>query len=85
MPTLKVKMTKYEHWEAKIGTQSFTPLEILDLQDAVRNREASVTLDDKYRGHRVFLLTYTDLTFHYQPERDFAPRGTLTIKRFLEG
>lgn len=73
-------MAKSEAWEARIGTQSFNPLEIQVLQDAVRNREPLVKLDAK----RTFLLTYTELTVHYQPERGFAPRGNLEIKRLLE-
>lgn len=74
-------MTKGEEWEDRLGTSSFNPLDILELQDAVRASSPSVVLS----GNRVFVLTYSPGVVHYKPERGFAPCGHLQIDRLLKG
>lgn len=73
-----------ESWEAKIGTSSFDPLTVMDLQDAVRQRRKQVILND-----RKFLLSYYQVNgeakVYYSPAGPiFAPSGHLDIKRLLE-
>lgn len=73
--------SRQEEWNARLGSTYLDPLQVIDLQDAIRDRKKSVTV----QGTK-FLLTYTNSnTVYYQPadDRFFTPAGYLDIKRFL--
>jgi hypothetical protein len=75
---------KPEEWESRLGTTSFNPLEVFDLQDAVKSQQPTADLQG-----RVFLLSYSvrnnEEVVYYRPERGFAPCGYLNVRRFLGG
>lgn len=76
-----MKKHKQEPWAAKLGTTTLDPLQVMDLQDAVRARKKTAVVQGKK-----FLLSYKGEQVYYQPAEDgvFAPSGYLDIKRFLE-
>lgn len=86
MSTLRARKPKSEEWETRLGTSGFNPLDVLELQDAVRNREHSVHLTD---SNQTLILTYKVRSdgevVHYKPERGFVPIGTLNIDHLLRG
>jgi hypothetical protein len=70
---------KPEEWEEKLGTSYLNPLQVLDMQDAIRERKEFAIVDGymfsfKYEGNRVF----------YKPVDKETPTGYLTIDKFLE-
>lgn len=71
---------KYEPWEAALGLTSFNPLEAMQLQDAIRNREETVLL-----GSKTFALHYRDDKVHYSPVEGYVPCGWLDIERMEKG
>ena len=70
-----------EPWTAKLGTSALDPLEVIDLQEAIRARKKKADVQG-----RKFLLTYIgNTTVYYRPAGDeFVPAGYLDISRFLE-
>jgi hypothetical protein len=78
-----MKHRREEKWESKLGTSSFDPLEVIELQDAIRQRIVVARI-----GGRQFELTYYSAEdgekVHYSPLEGFVPSGNLDIKRFLE-
>lgn len=70
-----------EKWQAKVGTSSFNPLEIMDLQDAVKLRKKKIKL-----GEREFILEYREdgKVVYYHPSDGFAPAGYIEIRRLME-
>jgi len=75
------KHHKWEGWQSRLGTSALDPLQVMDMQEAIRKRRKSVIVQGKE-----FLLTYYgDNHVYYRPGDDsFAPAGHLNIKRFLE-
>jgi hypothetical protein len=75
---------KVEPWQAKLGTSTFNPLQVIDMQTALRKRAKSAVVQG-----RKFLLTYykvkEEQKVFYRPADDsFAPAGHLDVDRFLE-
>ncbi len=75
---------KPEEWQSKLGTSTFDPLQVQDMQDAISHHLTTVSV-----GGRKFLLTYYTTSdgdkVYYRPADDsFAPAGHLDIKKFLE-
>ena len=73
------KLKKEEPWQTALGTKVFNPLQAMDMQDAIRKKAKSVTIDGKK-----FVLSYKlKGKVFYRPEHDFAPCGYLDIDNFL--
>jgi len=73
-----------EIWQSRLGTNTFNPLEAMELQDAIRKHASSIKLRDKK-----FLLTYykvgNNKKVFYRPADDsFVPAGHLDIQQFLK-
>lgn len=75
------KRKKTEVWQSRLGTSAFNPLEVLDMQDAVKKRAKFVTI-----GGTKFTLSYKHSgKVFYKPVNAFAPSGYLDIEQFLRG
>jgi len=74
-----MKRNQEEDWQANLGTKNFDPLQIMDLQEAIGKRAASVELSG-----RKFTLNYEGEKVFYMPTEGFTPCGYLIIKQFLE-
>jgi hypothetical protein len=73
---------RVEPWAARLGTACFDPLEVMDLQTAIRARKKIAVVQG-----RKFRLQYSGAnTVYFTPADDgvFTPSGYLDIKRFLE-
>lgn len=70
------KKQRVEDWEARLGTTSFDPLEVMQLADAIKDRKETVLL-----GSRNFALSYRGDRVFYSPVEGFAPCGWLDISR----
>jgi hypothetical protein len=70
---------KTETWQARLGT-SLNPIQVLEMQDAVRARETRVRMEGKW-----FELRYSSdgETVQYVPLRGFVPTGYLNIAKLL--
>src|SRR3970040_1265487 len=78
------KHHKWEEWQSRLGTRTFNPLEVIDMQKAIRKRKTFVDV----QGRRFLLRYYTkqgeDKVF-FRPDGDLlTPCGHLDIRRFLE-
>lgn len=73
--------SKPEKWAAKLGTTALNPLQVIDLQDAVRARKKKVKLEERW-----FVIKYLPdgETIYYSPEGGYVPSGYLNIQRLLE-
>jgi hypothetical protein len=73
---------KPEQWQSLLGTSAFDPLEIFDLQDAIREGKKVADVQG-----RKFQLKYRNGSVFYAPldDRIFVPSGWLEIGRFLRG
>ena len=74
---------KPEPWAARLGTSALDPLQVMDLQEAIRKRAKTALV-----GGVKFKLSYKkDGTVFYQPaeEGKYSPCGYLDIERFMEG
>jgi len=76
----KRKRRHDEVWQARVGTRVFNPLEVMELQEALRGKEKRVKLGDRW-----FLLRYQDdgETVFYSPEKGSVPCGYLNIDKLL--
>lgn len=70
---------RYQDWEARLGTTSFDPLDVMRLAEAVKDRKATVMLS---RGN--FVLIYESDRVHYSPVSGFVPTGWIEINRLEE-
>lgn len=70
---------KHEEWEARLGTSSFDPLQVMKLSDAVKNRDETVQL-----GGRNFSLTYRGDRVFYSPVEGYVPCGWIEIDRIVK-
>ncbi len=75
------KRRNLETWQAKLGTDQFNPLEVFELEEALKNKKPSVTLS----GRKFELKYYRDDNrnmVRYYPKEGFTPMGFLDIDRF---
>lgn len=69
-----------EPWQAKVGTSALNPIQVMELQDAVRDRKDMVSLEGIS-----FQLRYSDdgETVQYVPVKGWTPTGFLNIAKLL--
>jgi len=70
---------RFEVWEKKLGLQSFDPLQLLELADAVRERRETVNLGKN------FSLVYREEKVFYSPVDGYTPCGWIAIAKLEEG
>ena len=76
----KRRSSHYEEWQARLGTKALNPVQVLDMQEALRERKKRAEIDGRW-----FKFVYhNDGTVYYTPEEGFAPCGYLIIDKFLE-
>lgn len=77
-----MKRRQEEPWQSKLGSGPFNPLEVDDLQEAIRNEQTEISLSG-----RVFLLLYLpgDRVYYRLKDSMSPPCGYLETKKFLQG
>ena len=72
---------RIETWQSKLGTTGLNPLQVIQMQDAIKERKKQV----RFEHGRLFYLKYKNSNHvYYRPERGFAPAGWLDIEKFLQ-
>lgn len=74
-----MKKKRYEDWEEKVGITSFTPLEIIELQESVMAGEKDVII-----GNRLFSLKYEGDVVFFKPVEGDIPCGFFKLSKLLE-
>ena len=75
----KKKRTQ-ELWQSKLGTSALNPIQVMELQDALKERAVRVQLEGRW-----FSIRYEPdgKTIYYSPEEGYTPSGYLNISHFL--
>lgn len=81
-----IQKKRTEEWESRLGTSNFNPLEVIELQDAIKKHKIIVSIQNREFSLRYYLSPKTkeEMVF-YKLSDNFVPCGHLSINRFLRG
>lgn len=78
---------KPETWQAKLGTSALNPLQVQDLQDAIKAKKKVAVLQGRKFRIRYFREDRED-KLYYAPldvDEGYGPCGYLVVNRIMEG
>lgn len=73
---------RQEEWQAKLGTSALNPLEVLDLQEAIKAKKKIAVLQGR-KFHISYYREEGEDKIHYKPVEGFTPCGFLLVKKIM--